>query len=843
MIKVGARTLKETSTRAGDNPYIAFGPVTEGEYTVGYQYYYSNINSGLGTRRLRYRYGEVEFGQPGAENTGFINISPTGIKELTWGSTGGLGNGIFMFGSGSTPANFFMDNVPITPSRRPYMNSASNTNYVELDSIVNLKGTLDDTATGNFGSYYPNKYNAGVLDSINGKNDLLWGTMTATHNQNPLSFELQHRMCRFNLAISVDNRGEEVGKYNIDLSHATVYITHLQLEPDQYWRDYGDLIFPTPPVYKDFYLVGEENLNPTSPGNDSYPYWNHVLRQKNIEDGGKRYYGEDIPNKFTGYETYYTQNFVIPDQSLEEGINWPQIVIKVPREDVNNGVGNDLPDGDYIEFSGGMPHGIRFVTYDDYGNRIEEPNVFRFWKGTNINLKVNINPEGWSLSFVPVVVLPWVDKGTFGPEAKQAGIHTAQDLYNLIDYWNADDFNEFNLKRYGYNNGDKWIIQFQAPNLEFDLEKIQGQMKVKDEYPFSFDFRGRREYLIIQGRENPSLLDRTAGQNTLYSIVTGDTNTGVSQSDFETLTNAYQAFNWQLGLFGEYNKNAKKWEFTLNENLVFDDITQVEGMMIPQSGTVDFSFNFNGHTVTVAGQSYTEQAFITLLSTRAAGIYYDTDFMALIEAYQAGNTTALQQFGVNNGGTWSFIIRRNNLTFDIEDIKGMMQLDQNNPINFSFNLLKYTVKVLNYDGSTSNLSEPTGADTLYKIVSGPKMTGLTSAQDMINMIIEYKNSNAANNYSLTQFGYYNTKYKLWHFYLDGEIQIDWSELFGMMPVEDDAITYIFNMGEFAVTVTGIPPTYSNDSTMVLVNETGGGILYKILSGTYETLTTPAPDEP
>lgn len=863
-VGISASTLKLLGTRAdGTGGYIASGPVNHGDFVVGYQYYYDWINSGLGTRYIRYRYGDVSFGQPGAETTGYINISPNGIKELVWGTTtSGQGNGVYQF-STSTPAIFTMDNVPITADARAFMDTTSNFRNVERDSVINMSQMKD-----------PNRFNAGVLDSISGYNDLLWGMTTAERKQNPVKFDLKHRMCQFNLTVEVDNGGASEGKFNIDLQNAIVYISNLQLKPQQYSRPQGKLILSGPSgiypyseiftaEYNDFVLVGDKNKL-TSGGSTTTPdpddvgdyenvpfHWNHVVRG----EGDNRkviYYGDpefNVPYH-SGKELFYSENFVIPDQSLVEGEKWPKIYIMVPRKDVNNGTDTDLPAGDYIEFSGSMPHGIYFYTYDEDGKEInKQPDLFRFWEGTKINLKVKINPDGWELEFVPVLVEQWVDKGSFGPEAKQAGIHKAQDLYNLISYWNSvgseEIPNEINLSRYGFKNGSgQWVFQMQVANLEFELAKIQGMMKPKMKdgeniLPFKFDFRGRQEYLLIPGRENPMLLDRADAEQPFYNIVTGNTNTGISSAEeFNQLILAFQAYNWQLGTFGHYNESTKKWEFNINQNLTFSNVTDLEGMMIPQGSNHGFTLNLGSHTVTAGGQTYTQanvSELVKLLTDRAAGIYYDTDFYALIQAYANKDAAALALYGTKTGSSWNFVIRRGNINLNRELIQGLMPVESTNPGDYSFNFLNYSLTVTNYDRKTSTLNKTTGPATLKNILTSPVMTGIENETDLQGLITQYNTNPNSDNYLLTKYGYYDTRPETpqWLFFIESDLILTWDQVYNKMPLQSGSPAFIFSPSEYVVTISGVPTDFSNDPTLVIMSDNDGyRTFYQILNGTY-----------
>lgn len=414
------------------------GPVTQGIYYLSYP---NSANSG------NYALGEVNFATEGVTpGIGIVTLPDN--EELTWNSV-----------EGNTPT-FYLDNVP------PALNTVNNS----------------DPTTVVFGDENP--FVAGLFDSENGSNDLLWGEKQENRNTKTVNFDLHHNMARLRVQVTVDETNAPAGELSLD--GATVYITNLQLTPYSYNRLSGTLSFPEEPTYTDFYLVRRDQNLEWAQDTDSNPDLNP----------------EPEPDSDSPITVYTTQDFVLPPQVLlQESTSRPRLWIKLA-----NGT----------EFTGVIPYAM-FVNDQEYENY---PMTLSFLKEHILTISTLISAEPPTLTFMPVLLTEWVDKGNFDLDAHQAGIYTEQEFLNLIDYYKAiPAIRDYHLPRYGtYNpSTDTWAISLWS-SLSLNYNEIAGQMiHVEDVNPnFSFNFHGYS--VVVKYGTNQTY---TANATTLYGILTG----------------------------------------------------------------------------------------------------------------------------------------------------------------------------------------------------------------------------------------------------------------------------------------------------------------------------------
>lgn len=860
---------------------IESGPVTTGKFTLTYPWSKSTSVSGYGTYRINYREGEVEFDNSGGFDTKFVNISfkpEEDPRELVWGSSNSTNvtttTGIFVE-SNRGGANLFLDNVPLSQNR-------SNSNGV----LSNVNDTIVDLTKLN-----PNPYVASLYDDVNGTNDLLWGTTHAEQYDETVMFNLQHLMSRVRVKVQVKNpeNPEDEGRFTIDLSNAEITLTSVQHTATTFYRIFGKLDLaqttpPTPPAPGDGNTDGD--ISPSEPFVPRPIYEPIVmLNTLGLEDynPGEPYTGGETDSEgnpvitwgsYTidgGLETFMTKDFIFPPQELlRTGTDRPELIIKVPTENVNNG-GVDIDEN------------VPYVYFKGYLNKSMEsegtPLFTDFLSGHVLTINAIINPDGYSLDFNPVTVEQWVPKGPDTEEAPQAGIHTSEDFYNLIKYYNGyqgegkedmEGSNTFWLGRYGYQSNGVWVFQFQKANIELERAKIQGKMVPTDGRPdFRFDFRGRYVYLLVPEGGNPigkkESLYSTAGQNTLKTIVTADGtgNAEITTSDeFMEMIKQYQANSWQLVKYGEYNDNEFEWEFKIAQNisLKYEDIL---AQMIPEEDEVNFSFIFeSGVTVTVTDipedspfyedseegtltltNSTGAQILFDIVSTRLTGIYNANDFYDLEKIYTSKNTNLEQEIeNLSKYGTmiaekkWVFNFMRNNIVLQQSGIQGFMRLadsatETDKRINFSFDFAGFTVQVKMNDNSMVNIS----TENLYRDVTGPKLSSVTSAAGFNNVINYYKSFNpeTATVYgfgqSLSTYGYYNNAAHQWILQFGGNVTLDYKVIFGSMASDLGMVEFYFNMNSYTVTVSNMPDGAPN---LTLTGLPGGQTLLRIVKGTY-----------
>lgn len=292
-----------------------------------------------------------------------------------------------------------------------------------------------------------NPYVAGIFDNENGTNDLLWGSSGAVgYNTARIHFELHHYMSRVRVKVTANKANSQEGA--LDLDGAEVKISSLVLTPKSYNRLNGALDLGEEPEYEDLVLTGEG--------------WGVTPE-------------EELPEE--GYlELRTTQDFVLPPQSLLDNQNRPRLFIKLKNGDVYSGI---------------LPHAMEVITdsKDQNGNTITYPVTLSFLREHILTLRTVITEDPPELSFMPVTVIEWVDKGEFALEGHQAGVYNSTDFMNLVK--NYDDYNEEQLERFGLNTGSRWEFNFWGPVVVPEAASVRGQMQVTEgKKDFTFKFHG-----------------------------------------------------------------------------------------------------------------------------------------------------------------------------------------------------------------------------------------------------------------------------------------------------------------------------------------------------------------
>lgn len=334
--------------------------------------------------------------------------------------------------------------------------------------LDNIPRTIADAATSTTVAFTDgaNPYQAAPFDSIEGTNDLLWGAKMFQRNAGTLHFDLQHAMARVRLMVTADNTNGE-----IDLKGATVRITNLNLKPLSFNRIEGTLALDTesPEAYADLVFVDPENEGP------------------------------DWLNTYQSDENrtvYQSPDFVLPPQDLLEDDKRPRLVIK-------------LADG--AEYSGILPSAM--LIGDGVHAEPSYPVALSFLSQYVLTIRTVVTDEPPSLTFMPVYVMKWVDKGSFDEEAHQSGIYKPEEFYKLIEYYNRG--NVFQLDRYGKQKEERWHFDFWN-GIILDYSRIRGKMPVNDTAgPFTFVFNNFT--VSVQYSEDDI---RTVSAAELYSIVT-----------------------------------------------------------------------------------------------------------------------------------------------------------------------------------------------------------------------------------------------------------------------------------------------------------------------------------
>ena len=844
-IKVGANINQVQGTRAYfDTGNVSSGPVRAGKFTLAYPYTYNWINDAEGYGKkyyFYYHYGEVNFGFAGQEETGFVNIgTATAPKELIWSPSNSSANeGIIYYPNVNTLSPLYLDNFP-------YLTT---TDAEKRDTIYSItKEKFPDMP------FVP-----GVFDEENGTNDLLWGTAKAKSGQDMINFELDHRMTRLQITVDVDNSDQS--GYLTSLRNAKVYITNLLLQPKTYLRKYGELRFEEktsnstiastidPSLYDEPFTLVER------PG--------EAIEPENPEDAWKSLTWLVTPEGDSPthtVETYQTKDFVFVPQTLRQGAETrPRLYIKVPIEDVNSGI-NEGYNQDYIIFSGSLPYTMNL----DNGDGTESMMTLDFLKGYVINLRTKLTPGNPELLFAPVTVEPWVWKGSFKPESRQAGIFNADDFYNLILTYNQN--NSFWLGKYGFiSNANQatgtWTFQFNSGEQKLEIDKIMGSMHPGSNIdgpngetvtpPFAFDFRSRNQNIVMPNGQVVGLGYSGNAQSTLYDIVTADRNVGVgympsgqstSPYSFANLISAYQSNAWQLFCYGNYtyaNKDVVPgpgtWTFRIVEDMTLD-YNDILAQMIPdpENYLSDFTFQIEpGVTVSVnnypnlpANQqllqitSSNQNLLYDIVSEREPGIYSVEQFNTVMSYYTSG--LALDDYIAPGGGPLVFPIWRNlNLTSQL--IQGQMKVKTGQP--YSFNLQGNKITLRQFDGSSY---ANTTADDLYLLVNLNRVQGIDDQSDLIALATAYNNNPGAAP-QVSTYGYYCFNSPRWVFIVNQPLRLYRKQISGIITETTGQLPFTINFNKNAVYIVEEDDTYE-----LLSGDDGSTKLKAILLGEQET---------
>lgn len=323
-----------------------------------------------------------------------------------------------------------------------------------------------------------NPFVAGLFDltenaAARPANDLLWGSKQASRGAKMVSFDLHHYMARVRVQVTVDRTNEQENG-DLNLEDATVTISSLVHKPYSYNRLDGTMALSAPgenPVYGTLTLVGT--------GDDDKTYdWNKMVDE---DENGLN-------------DVYTTCDFVLPPQGLLEDDGRPVLTIQLA----------DKADGTKGKvYSGILPHAMEID--DGY------PVALSFLKEYILTIRTVVTETPPELSFMPVQVVQWVDKGAFTIEAHQSGIYTVAEFDNLVKYYKEN--NTYQLVRYGKFNAEKekWVFDFWH-SVTLDYDKIKGSMKGNN---FEFQFNNFTIWLSKGG--NPEKINAEQ----LYDIVNG----------------------------------------------------------------------------------------------------------------------------------------------------------------------------------------------------------------------------------------------------------------------------------------------------------------------------------
>lgn len=338
-----------------------------------------------------------------------------------------------------------------------------------LDNVDPGLSSGNDKMTVVFGNNNP--FIAAPFDSIDGKNDLLWGTREVNTNTKTVNFDLHHNMARVKVLIQVDKTNEN-NPGDLDLTDAIVEITSINQVPLSYNRYDGTLALDL---------------------EDANAYQTLTLVDENLK-WQKGWPITDTDNNNISY--WLTGDFVVPPQELLGDANRPRLTISLKSGKVYSGI---------------LPYAMEIV---DSEHSVPYPVTLSFLKEHILTIRTIVTERPPELAFMPVQVIDWVDKGTFSLDGHEAGIYTATEFYNLIRYYT--DYNPAQLTRFGKLSDGNWIFNIWF-SLTLDYSEIHGKMLLNSSAGFSFKDNGYTITIINNGEREPY----TVSAGDLYKIVTG----------------------------------------------------------------------------------------------------------------------------------------------------------------------------------------------------------------------------------------------------------------------------------------------------------------------------------
>lgn len=823
VVSFRAAVTPVTATRA--NHYIAEGEISEGTFGVLYKAP-TQLSSSWPNLQITCDHATVDFGYDEGPTTGFAYYESDGKrKDLKWSK---------VYGKGTSSVPFFMHNVT-DPSTYTWDN---------YGNTMTFKRGAD--------GHYP--YYFSPLDKVNGTNDLLCGTVDATNKTGKIVIPMNHVMSLLKINVEVFASSDE---FFVDLSRAEVTFGNILTEISMF----------APYRHTEFFYGSSSPPQ----GQQAVP---KIATMIDPEDRTNLCWdGEPVAGSVTTEDgvfskmTYSTKEFVVPPQSVpyNSSAKRPMLSVRVPKEDA---VGSQGADG-YVTYSGYIPD-IMFET-DANGNITGwTPLTMAFKSGYEVTITASINSPETELSFAPVKVETWVDKGVYNLSPKQSGIYKPEQFYAMAEYYKAGRFDE--MERFGYWDADgNFVVQFWA-NVALDMNRINGCMKGGHGTPFYFMFNNYTVTLDDgNGNETGSLKD-SPGEMELYTIVTGESGgqfVGIkNQEDFMTLVEMFNNGNptlQEIKKYGTISNGENTITFRV-ENSLSADLKEVfrklprlyQGktlqLTVDDGKEADLYLAANGQTYHIRTQGGSEENYLQKLVVAVTpGVGSDWEFNLMHDAYNKFNNELdiMPAFGTWNSSTSKYSITfTGNMTLDGSKVfLGMVPDPANGKPDFTASIQsnctltvtdRYVPSVFTRTSSSS-----TTFDYIEKALQGTGTPTTTSSSEISNLATYYStcaaNRNYANLWRLGRFENGKWVFPL-KFYSTSYSYVSYSSFFGKM-VPDESIgqyDYDFEIGT-NIEVRSVPTDVSGlSNTTFTFNQDGyttnypsdAVALHKMADGTY-----------
>ena len=822
-VQISATVSPEGQTRS----YIEEGTVENGTFYLFYRIPGSTTS---------YKMATVDFGDPEGPATGFAYILDGDTrKDLKWKN---------VYGEGKSSLSYYLCNV------NPDLYTVSPSYW----SVFRFN--KEDAG---------NPFVVGPLDEVNGTNDILSGSITkGSMTGKKLEFTLDHALSLLKINIDVYPAGEEY----IDLTNAEVTISNL-------CTTVGAFSLTTPTNYKydaslaptsntgTYREISETPVLLVDPSDKEIHCWQDtgIFDEDGAADGPAR---------------YSTKRFVFPPQTIPptEGAGRPVLTVKVPRKDALGGQSGGS--GEYVTYAGWIPE----IMFND--NYVPEDIALK--SGYQLTITASIESPSPELTFAPVRVERWINKGDHAFKIKQAGIYNGRDFMDLIKLYEKlqiPDLSEeeeelclMRLEKYGYRDeNDCYVFQLWA-NVTLDLDdldEIKGKMAGNaPEFAFMFN----KYTVTLTDGSSETQLAGAEGQMELYSLVTGQSLAFKGITDKNGFLDLLKRLNgevpttlWEMMQYGVLNNYDDTIVFDINASFEVDwaDVYQ----SIPaQFRGYDISFTIHAEQeVKVRFPVPNDGVFIPcrsgeycplskLIPKKTAGVSSAGEFYFLTECYNKYfplNNDILRLFGKVSGSTWTFEFRDMMTLEGSKTFLSMIPDKAAGKPDYGISILSsntVTIEDERVPASTSSSS------VLYSMLSG---TGKATAQTSLGTIVNsYNNSsyNRTDYQSLWSYGRFDAEQNRWIFPLNTKEQyIVYSNLFGkMVPNEAGGkYDYEFDLGDTYLIVRSVPNDddldTSSDGYRYFYQEGSDAYAYpntaadlkRMALGTYWDTVEPAPE--
>lgn len=836
-IRIRAMIQPSSDTRA--DHYFGLGEVNPINIGTFYLAYPKNENN-LSVTSASYETAIVEFGKEDPE-VGFayyIRESDGMKKDLKWKNVAQEGiKDVYLYLTNVNPDCYTMGSNKIY-NRINYFFKKEENPYV-ASPLDKEMGTNDLISSGS-------------ITSTGGRN----GYVLANASTSDIIFELYHRMALIDLKIEVSSSPDDPEKRVIPLENAKVEITNLYTTLSNFSPYYSSEGNYVPNGSSDYNCLISNMVKDNAatnnrilmidPENKDKFSWEKITDEENAE---KKLYSSRYDEQWEVWRnTYKVPEWVFPPQAFLES-SWPKIYITLPKRDVT-GMPNDVGE---VVYKGNLPQ----MMYNTDPKLSQNPMVSRLTSGYILHVTATINSPNTELTFSPITIENWGDKGTFPMSSQKSGIYNRNDINKLISLYNNKELEAFEkafqLERYGFVTDGLYIFQIWG-NFSVEYNDIFNQIVPDPEYPFMFIFSDYK-LTVKKGASydgddgnissDEEILSGISGEKRFYEILTGNEPEILFQGiksdeellDFLNLCHRSDEYTKpstkKLMKYGFLNSFNNHWDFYLEADVEVD-LDNIYQIIDPYFLGNTYTMHLNGHTIKVIIQDkflrISDNEFENYFSQFADkrdtyGITCAEDMYLMAEIYNNHYMAKPEMMGLfsitksigDDPSKYSWELKfRKAITFNIDRMNGSMRSDSSegrpyysipfqNVGSVSLTLTNDYLKLT----TTSNWSH------LPKFLGGS--ANVNSKEKLEDLISYYNNPTNSNYLNLFQFGMFSNG--KWIFNIkytqnNTSYYSEYDDLFGsMVPDEENGkFDYEVDLGTYNFVIKNMPD--GKDATTV-----------------------------